>query len=191
MFCVSTRFFSCVTLGPCQLFLVGETVVLGTLSFRGYQKGCYCHCPVCLQTLIYPITRHSKATHVRIQRDMGTFTYWCFEEVSCIPRCVSPLGCVPKKSWSYRIIHDLRTLFVKEMIETIIDLVQSNDYAITVDIKNRFNYVSVLPEHQHYQGFSWENKYYVWKCLPFSLSGSPHFVCKVFRPVVAYLRQRG
>ena len=126
MFYVSTRFFSCVTLGPCQLFLVGETVVPRTL--------CNCHCLVCLQTLIYLITRHSKATHVRIQRDMGTFTYWCFEEVSCIPRCVSPLGWVPKKSGSYRIIHDLRTLFVKEIIKTIIDLMQSNDYAITVDI---------------------------------------------------------
>ena len=53
------------------------------------------------------------------------------KQVDTKPRCISPIGCVPKKLNDLRLIHDLRLLnhyidppkFVNEGIDTVIELV--------------------------------------------------------------------
>jgi ribonuclease HI len=121
------------------------------------------------------------------------------KQVYAKPLCISPLGCVPKKAGGLRLIHDLRLLnryidppkFINEGIDTVIDLVQSKDEIITVDLKNGFHHVPICVDHQQYLGFRWGNKYYTWAVLPFGLNASPYFFYKVLRPVISYLRQQG
>jgi ribonuclease HI len=115
------------------------------------------------------------------------------------PRCISPLGVVPKKTDDFRLIHDLRVLngyiappkFVNEGIDTVIELVKPKDEIVTVDLKNGFYHVPVCNEHQTYLGFRWNNKYYTWTVLPFGLNASPYFFYKVLRPIISFLRQQG
>jgi hypothetical protein len=60
------------------------------------------------------------------------------------PRCVSPLGVVPKKNNKLRLISDLRQLncdvpkFRYEDISTALELVQPHDNFITADLQNGF-----------------------------------------------------
>jgi hypothetical protein len=57
------------------------------------------------------------------------------------PYCVSPMHCVPKKTGTFRLIHNLRSLnlsiedrkFANEGISVVQDLVQPDDLAITLD----------------------------------------------------------
>lgn len=115
------------------------------------------------------------------------------------PHCVSPIGCVSKKSGSFRLIADLREVnnysnvekFVNEGIDTVIDIVESDDYGVTVDLKSGFFHVPVHKSSQTYLGFEWQGSFYVWCVLPFGYCGSPYYFNKVLRPVVTYLRQNG
>ena len=99
------------------------------------------------------------------------------------PFCVSPLGCVPKKNGTYRIIVDLRRLnsyiccpsFQYEDINTILDCVKPNDQLVTIDITNGFYHIPVHKNYQKYLGIQWKRRYYVWKCLPFGLCVSPYY----------------
>ena len=121
------------------------------------------------------------------------------EPCDYIPFCVSPIGCVKKKSGSFRLITDLRNLninctppkFKYEDIESVKNCVKPGDYMVTADLKNGFFHVPVHVEHRDYLGFKFENQYYRWTVLPFGHCCSPYFFNKVLRPVVTYLRSIG
>lgn len=121
------------------------------------------------------------------------------ERVSLKPHCISPLGVVPKKGNKLRLVCDLRQLnsscvtpsFVYENIDTVLDLVEPGDNFISCDLKNGFHHVSVRKEDRKYLGISWRGVYYQWCVLPFGLSSSPYFFCKILRPVIQYLREKG
>ncbi len=119
-------------------------------------------------------------------------------EVYQAPRCVSPIGCVPKKGGKFRLIVDLRRInqachapkFQYEDINNVIDYIQPHDLLITVDIKNGYHHIPVALEHQQFLGISFRGRYFVWQVLPFGLNASPYFFCKTVRPVIQYLRMR-
>ena len=104
------------------------------------------------------------------------------------PKCLSPLGVVPKKRNKLRLITDLRKLnlacdvpkFRYEDITTALDLVQPFDNLITVDLQNGFHHMSIAPKDQTYFGFTWRNKYYVWRALPLGWKGTPTIFIKQF-----------
>lgn len=120
-------------------------------------------------------------------------------QVSEKPHCVSPLGCVDKKSGSFRLIADLREFnkysepgkFVNEGIDTVVEIVKPRDFGITVDLKSGFFHVPVHESSQTYLGFEWKGQFYVWCVLPFGYCGSPYYFNKFLRPVVTYLREQG
>ena len=114
-----------------------------------------------------------------------------------VPVCVSPLKCVPKRD-SFRLIIDLRQVnehiqsekFQYECIETVCEYIQAKDKLITLDLKNGFHHVPIVRCDHKYLGFKWRSTYYVWQVLPFGLSCSPYYFCKVLHPIVQFLREQ-
>jgi len=115
------------------------------------------------------------------------------------PRCVSPIGCVPKKNKKYRLITDLRQLnsfcsvssFKNDDIREAVKLVKPADRFVTTDIKDGFYHIQVNSAYRDYLGFQWKGTYFRWTVLPFGLSCSPYYFNKTLRPVVGYLRSLG
>ena len=126
-------------------------------------------------------------------------TQGAIEKLNYKPYCVSPIGVVPKKGNKLRLICDLRQLnsvcqppkFIYENIDTALELVHYKDEFISVDLKNGFHHVPVNLNDRKYLGFSWEGIYYQWNVLPFGLSSSPYFFCKILKPIVGWLREKG
>lgn len=115
------------------------------------------------------------------------------------PKCVSPLGCVPKRNGKFRLITDLRTLnsfcspprYKNEDVRDVASVLKPNDKFISLDIKDGFYHIPVYPVDREYLGFFWSGVYYRWKVLPFGLNSSPYFFAKTVRPVLEYLREIG
>ena len=118
------------------------------------------------------------------------------EVCSVKPRCVSSMKCVPKKGSKLRLILDLRRLnecivtpsFKYEDVNTVIDQIEQLDELVTIDLKNGFQHVLVDPAFRDLLGFKWNNQYYRYRVLPFGLSCSPYFFCKILRVVANHLR---
>ena len=80
------------------------------------------------------------------------------------PRYISPIGCVPKKTGGFRLIHDLRHLnghvtkfpFKQEDIRTIQHIVQPKDLLTSVDLKDAFFHIPVHKDSQEYLSFYYE-----------------------------------
>ena len=115
------------------------------------------------------------------------------------PHCVSPINCVPKRNNKLRLVVDMRKLntyctvpsFQHEDINTVLDLVEPRDKLISVDIKDGYHHVYISEDSQKYLGIQWNGQFYKWAVLPFGLSASSYFFCKMVRPIVAHLRQQG
>ena len=107
------------------------------------------------------------------------------------PKCVSPLGCVPKRNGKFRLITDLRTLnsfcspprYKNEDVRDVASVLKPNDKFISLDIKDGFYHIPVYPLDREYLGFFWSGVYYRWKVLPFGLNSSPYFFAKTVRPL--------
>ena len=120
------------------------------------------------------------------------------KQVDYTPKCVSAIGCVPKKGNKWRLIVDLRELnsnincpyFKNEGIDTVCDYLESGDNFVTFDLKDGFQHIPVNDNFKTFLGFQWRNKYYVWNVLPFGLNVSPWFFNKVIRAFVEYTRQQ-
>lgn len=114
------------------------------------------------------------------------------------PFCVSPLGVVPKRNTKLRLITDLRQLnsacrkcsFQYEDVRILSDVIVSDDFMITLDIKNGFHHILVHKDYRDFLGFKWRNQYFRWRVLPFGLSCSPYYFGKILRPVITYLREK-
>ena len=117
------------------------------------------------------------------------------EVCSSKPLCVSPISTVPKKG-GQRLIIDLRYVnqhchapkFNNEDIRVVEQYIEYKDLLATVDLKDGFHHILVLPEYRKYLGFKWQGVYYQWRVLCFGLSLSPMFFAKIVRPVVTFLR---
>jgi len=48
-------------------------------------------------------------------------------------------------------------------------LLKEGDYMTTINLKDGFFHVPVLPSHQAYMPFQWEGKTYVFQVLPFGM----------------------
>lgn len=115
------------------------------------------------------------------------------------PKCISPLGCVPKKGGKLRLITDMRRInshvtvpkFQYEDIQTVTNMIQSDDQLITLDISNGFHHIPIAEQDRDKLGIFFRGRYYRWKVAPFGLSISPLLFCKTVRPVVQYLRAQG
>ena len=114
------------------------------------------------------------------------------------PVCVTPIGCVKKKSADkFRLINDMRIVnqYIDvpkvryEDLSCLPDIVKENDWFGSVDLKDGFHNVKIKSQYRKYFGFKWNNNYYQWNVLNFGCAISPYLFTKILRPVVKYLRE--
>ena len=106
---------------------------------------------------------------------------------------------VPKKGGDWRPIINLKVLnqyvakqhFKMEDIRTLKDIIRPRDYMAKLDLKDAYFFVPVADNDRKYLRFEWAGRAYECTCLPFGLTSAPWIFTKLFRPVLAYLRQRG
>ena len=118
------------------------------------------------------------------------------EKCSNKPLYISPLNVVPKKNGKFRLITNLKELnksvrretFRNEDIRVTIDLVEKDDYMVSIDLKDCFFHIAVQEIYRDFLGFMFKGEFYRWRVLPFGLSISSFYCNKVIRPIIAYLR---
>ena len=106
---------------------------------------------------------------------------------------------VPKSSGGFRLIIDLSPLnlfipkihFKMEGINSIINLLQENDYMCSIDLMDAFFTIPLHKDSKKFVVFEFCNQRYQFQVLPFGLSASPRIFSKVLKPVIAYLRSLG
>ena len=122
------------------------------------------------------------------------------EEVErCDGQVVSNIFLRPKKDGTYRMILDLTWLnyhveyehFKMSSINTARDMMITDCYMASIDLKDAYYSVPVCDEHCIYLRFRWQRKLYQFKVLPNGLACAPRFFTKILTPVFAGLRQQG
>ena len=78
-----------------------------------------------------------------------------------------------------------------ENIKLVKEIIQSNDFLTSIDLKDAYFAIPMCEIDQSYLCFSWENQFYRFTCLPFGLSSAPRIFTKVMKPVIATARSKG
>ena len=112
---------------------------------------------------------------------------------------VSRVFLVPKTSSKNRIIIDLSKLneqinkvsFKMEDRETIKSMIESNDFLVSIDLKDAFFSIALNDDSKRLTCFEIDGIRYCYNVLPFGLTSSPRIFSKVLKPVISYLRTTG
>ena len=110
------------------------------------------------------------------------------------PGFYSRLFAIPKASGGYRPILDLSPLnkFLKEVKfqmdspDSIRRAIQRGDWATSLDLKDAYYHVSIAPIDRKWLRFTWKDKIYQYRVLPFGLSLSPWAFTKMVKEVVSH-----
>ena len=108
----------------------------------------------------------------------------------------SPIFLRDKPDGSHRMILNLKRLnedieyqhFKMDTLETILNLVDENDFITTIDIKSAYYTVKIHPDYQKYLKFTHRSIMYKFICLPNGLSPAPRLFTKIMKPVLGFLR---
>ncbi|XP_048030341.1 uncharacterized protein LOC125257733 [Megalobrama amblycephala] len=106
---------------------------------------------------------------------------------------------VPKKDGGLRPILDLRLLnqsvmklkFKMLTLRQIVSQIRSEDWFVTIDLKDAYFHVSILPHHRKFLRFAFGGKAYQYRVLPFGLALSPRTFTKCVDAALAPLRLQG
>ncbi len=93
---------------------------------------------------------------------------------------------VPKKDGGLRPILDLRGLnrylrsykFKMLTIKMIVSQIQSGDWFVTIDLKDAYFHIEILPQHRKFLRFAFGGEAYRYRVLPFGLALSPRTYTK-------------
>ncbi len=93
---------------------------------------------------------------------------------------------VPKKDGGLRPILDLRVLNVSVLklkfkmltLRQIVSQIISEDWFVTIDLKDAYFHISILPYHRKFLRFAFGGKAYQYRVLPFCLALSPRTFTK-------------
>ncbi|KAI2647016.1 Transposon Ty3-G Gag-Pol polyprotein [Labeo rohita] len=94
---------------------------------------------------------------------------------------------VPKKDGGLRPILDLRLLnrsvkrlkFKMLTIKQVVSQIRSEDWFVTIDLKDAYFHVSILPQHRKFLRFAFRGEAYRYRVLPFGLALSPPHLYEV------------
>ncbi|KAI2665260.1 Transposon Ty3-G Gag-Pol polyprotein [Labeo rohita] len=94
---------------------------------------------------------------------------------------------VPKKDGGLRPILDLRLLnrsvkrlkFKMLTIKQVVSQIRSEDWFVTIDLKDAYFHVSILPQHRKFLRFAFRGEAYQYRVLPFGLALSPPHLYEV------------
>lgn len=106
---------------------------------------------------------------------------------------------VPKKDGGLRPILDLRNLnravgalrFRMLTIKNVVSQIQSEDWFVTIDLKDAYFHISILPQHRKYLRFACGGEAFQYRVLPFGLALSPRTFTKIVEAALAPLRMQG
>ncbi|KAL0148327.1 hypothetical protein M9458_056389 [Cirrhinus mrigala] len=106
---------------------------------------------------------------------------------------------VPKKDGGLRPILDLRLLnhsvmrlkFKMLTIKQVVSQIRSEDWFVTIDLKDAYFHVSILPQHRKFLRFAFRGEAYQYRVLPFGLALSPRTFTKCVDASLAPLRLQG
>ena len=106
---------------------------------------------------------------------------------------------VPKKDGGLRPIIDLRHLnrslrrfrFKMLTIPAIVSQIQFEDWFVTIDLKDAYFHISILPCHRKFLRFAFGGEAYQYRVLPFGLALSPRTFTKCMDAALAPLRLQG
>ncbi|KAI2645466.1 Transposon Ty3-G Gag-Pol polyprotein [Labeo rohita] len=106
---------------------------------------------------------------------------------------------VPKKDRGLRPILDLHLLnrsvkrlkFKMLTIEQVVSQIRSEDLFVTIDLKDAYFHVSILPHHRKFLRFAFRGEAYQYRVLPFGLALSPRTFTKCVDAALAPLRLQG
>ncbi len=106
---------------------------------------------------------------------------------------------VPKKDGGLCPILDLRLLnrsvsrlkFRMLTVKQVVSQIRSEDWFVTIDLKDAYFHVSILPSHRKFLRFAFSGKAYQYRVLPFGLALSPRTFTKCVDAALAPLRLQG
>ncbi|PTA42288.1 hypothetical protein C8054_31520, partial [Micromonospora sp. RP3T] len=106
---------------------------------------------------------------------------------------------VPKKDGGLRPIIDLRRLnhsvmklkFKMLTVKQVVSQIRSEDWFVTIDLKDAYFHVSILPQHRKFLRFAFRGEAYQYRVLPFGLALSPRTFTKCVDAALAPLRLQG
>ncbi len=106
---------------------------------------------------------------------------------------------VPKKDGGLRPILDLwllnrsvsRLKFRMLTVKQVVSQIRSEDWFVTIDLKDAYFHVSILPSHRKFLRFAFRGKAYQYRVLPFGLALSPRTFTKCVDAALAPLRLQG
>ncbi|KAI2658583.1 Transposon Ty3-G Gag-Pol polyprotein [Labeo rohita] len=106
---------------------------------------------------------------------------------------------VPKKDGGLRPILDLRVLnrsvmklkFRMLTLKQVVSQIRSEDWFVTIDLKDAYFHVSILPQHRKFLRFAFRGEGYQYRVLPFGLALSPRTFTKCVDAALAPLRLQG
>ncbi len=89
---------------------------------------------------------------------------------------------VPKKDGALHPILDLRLLIRSVMrlkfkmltVKQVVSQIRSEDWFVTIDLKDAYFHASILPSHRKFLRFAFKGKAYQYRLFPFGLVLSPH-----------------
>ncbi|KAL0153220.1 hypothetical protein M9458_051474, partial [Cirrhinus mrigala] len=106
---------------------------------------------------------------------------------------------VPKKDGGLRPIIDLRRLnrsvmklkFRMLTVKQVVSQIRSEDWFVTIDLKDAYFHVSILPQHRKFLRFAFRGEAYQYRVLPFGLELSPRTFTKCVDAALVPLRLQG
>jgi len=102
----------------------------------------------------------------------------CFDASRCVNRCIA--------EQSVTLSHFQRAL----------EMTREGDFQVIYDLKAFYHHVRIHPSHMKYLGAAipgsdGNRQYFVFCFLPFGLSSAVHCVTKLFKPVGAFIHEKG
>ncbi len=106
---------------------------------------------------------------------------------------------VPKKDGGLCPILDLwllnrsvrRLKFRMLTVKQVVSQIRSEDWFVTIDLKDAYFHISILPSHRKFLRFAFRGKAYQYRVLPFGLTLSPRTFTKCVDAALAPLRLQG
>ncbi len=85
----------------------------------------------------------------------------------------------------------MRLKFKMLTIKQVVSQNRSEDWFVTIDLKDAYFHVSILPQHRKFLRFAFGGEAYQYRVLPFSLALSPRTFTKCVDAALAPLRLQG
>ena len=84
-----------------------------------------------------------------------------------------------------------KTSFKMETLKSVIAVMRPQEWMTSVDLKDAYFHIGVVPTHRQYLRFHWLGQSYQFRALPFGMTSAPWLFTKTLAPHVAWLRLIG